>query len=146
MHSICRIAALLAAVTLLPVAHAGQSVYKWVDDEGVTHYTQQPPSNRDAQLVTPNTAIGPKQDSGQSSPGAQQSDASNGDSDAGDAPQNMTEFCNQVRERISMLEAEGPVSVRQSDDSLERLSDEERARQLEQGRRQLQEHCSDDGG
>ncbi len=58
----------------------------------------------------------------------------------------MTEFCNEVRERISTLEGEGPVSVRQPDDSLEQLSDEERARRLEQGRSQLQEHCSDRGG
>ncbi len=146
MHQICRIAALLAAVTLAPAVGASESIYKWVDDEGITHYAQQPPPDRDAQLVTPNTASSPAQDSGQSSRDAQQSEASAGEQnegDNGDAPQNMTEFCNQLRERIATLESGDPVSVRQADDTLERLSDDERAQQLERARGQLQQHCSD---
>lgn len=149
MHSICRIAALLAAAILMPAAQASESVYKWVDDEGVTHYSHQPPANRDAQLITPDGTIGPAPASEPSSQGSQQGDAASGeDEDEGgnEGPQNMTEFCNQVRERISTLDGEGPVSVRQPDDSLEQLSDEERAQRLEQARSQLQQHCSEASG
>lgn len=155
MHSICRIAALLAAVLLVPVVQASStSIYKWVDDEGVTHYTQQPPPNSDAQLITPNTAGPAQRDSGQSSRGAQQTDASadgqesesNGKGEGGNAPQNMTEFCDQLRERIATLESSNPVSVRQPDDTLKRLSDKERAQQLERARGQQQQHCSDNSG
>lgn len=146
MYSICRIAVLLAVAVLLPSAHAAQSVYKWVDDDGVTHYSQQPPPpGREVQLIDPNTSTDTQQASKPSSDSASggNADGSGTSSERGGGPKNMTEFCNQVRERIATLESSDPVSVRQPDDTLKRLSDEERAQQLERARGQLQQHCSD---
>lgn len=40
------IARILAAVLFLACADAGAALYKWVDEKGVTHYTEQPPPDR----------------------------------------------------------------------------------------------------
>lgn len=40
-----RVCALLVATLLVAGAHAG-GMYKWVDDDGVTHFSQSPPAKR----------------------------------------------------------------------------------------------------
>ena len=40
--------AAIAAALLLALPAAAQSLYKWVDEKGVTHYTQEPPPNGNA--------------------------------------------------------------------------------------------------
>ena len=44
-----RIAAALAAVAAL--AASGQAMYRWVDEKGVTHFSQHPPPDGKAQKV-----------------------------------------------------------------------------------------------
>ena len=40
------IARIVAAVLFLACADAGAALYKWVDEKGVTHYTEEPPPDR----------------------------------------------------------------------------------------------------
>ncbi len=42
---------------LLPLAAAAQ-VYKWVDEQGQTHYSQQPPVEQKSQQINPSTGGG----------------------------------------------------------------------------------------
>ena len=49
-----RILALALAGALLPAAAGSATageIYRWVDDEGVTHYTQHPPADRSAERL-----------------------------------------------------------------------------------------------
>jgi len=59
--------ALYAALVLTPSAHAGK-FYKWVDDQGVTHYTTTPPEDSPAVTVDVKTgerSTGAPEESGQ---------------------------------------------------------------------------------
>ena len=44
-------ARLLAALLVLASANAGAALYKWVDEKGVTHYTEEPPPDRKATKI-----------------------------------------------------------------------------------------------
>jgi hypothetical protein len=57
--SSCRLAiALLAAVGALTPAIAETTIHKWVDEKGVTHYSQDPPLRRKSETITIQTAPG----------------------------------------------------------------------------------------
>ena len=54
-----RMSAMLAAVLVgLADPAAGQQIYKWVDDKGVTQYTTTPPPGGKAQTIHPQPATG----------------------------------------------------------------------------------------
>lgn len=46
----CMIIAAMVALALGTTAHAAQ-IYKWVDDQGVTHFDAQPPAGRQTQQI-----------------------------------------------------------------------------------------------
>lgn len=50
--------ALLAAVCVLSPAFAETTIHKWVDERGVTHYSQDPPLRRKSETITIQTAPG----------------------------------------------------------------------------------------
>lgn len=50
MKTLARLAAVLAALALCAGAHA-QSMYKWVDEKGVTHYSSDPPPDGKGQKI-----------------------------------------------------------------------------------------------
>lgn len=60
---------LVLAIAVLVVPAAGAEVRKWVDENGVTHYGDHPPADRDSRSVTtyvgPSTGSGRKQLSGE---------------------------------------------------------------------------------
>jgi hypothetical protein len=45
------IRAVLLALALLPFAAVAQSIYKWVDEKGVTHFSESPPADGKATKV-----------------------------------------------------------------------------------------------
>lgn len=51
MHRPDTMAMLALLVLLAPPAVRGAEIYRWVDDEGGVHYSQQPPGDRDAERV-----------------------------------------------------------------------------------------------
>lgn len=48
--------ALLAAVCVLSPAFAETTIHKWVDEKGITHYSQDPPLRRKSETITIQTA------------------------------------------------------------------------------------------
>lgn len=46
---LCRVCLLLLTLTFLP---AQADIYKWLDDEELTNFTQQPPTDRHYELIT----------------------------------------------------------------------------------------------
>lgn len=147
MQSLCRIAALTTAMALAPAA-IGQPVYKWVDDNGVTHYAQQPPAHGEAQLIdpadSPRPPAEPQSDDDTAAADDASTDAASDDSDDSELPSNMSEYCQQMRERAETLAGDAPLQIRQDDGNLQKLSDEQRAERLEQTRSQIDQHCGDE--
>lgn len=144
MAPIARTTAL--AIALVIAAPATAQVYKWVDEDGVTHYTQQPPPGGDAQLIDPNvaqpSAAGPAGGGGDDTAAA---DEASGESsgDDGDS-QSMAEFCNQLRDEAQLLASDRPVKV-QSGDSVTDLTGDARQQRLQETRGQIEQYCGSQG-
>lgn len=145
MAPIARTTALvIALVVAAPVAAA--QVYKWVDEDGVTHYTQQPPPGGEAQVIDPNVAEpsaaapagGSGEDTAAAGDGSGESSGDDGDS------QSMAEFCNQLRDEAQLLASDRPVKV-QSGDRVTDLTGEARQQRLASTRSQIEQYCGDQG-
>lgn len=140
------LAMLLAAA---PPAQAQTRIYKWVDEDGVTHYTQQPPPEGEAEELDPETGTG----SGRSS----SADEGDGDADEGDGEddaraaaddgdgdtESVEEYCTRLRERVDTLAGDEPVRLRRDDDTIETLDDEAREARRTELEGQIAEHCED---
>jgi hypothetical protein len=134
---------LLAVAALLSMAPtAGMAeVYKWVDDDGVTHYSQQPPPEGTPTVITPTADAPSSAESAPDADAAEQDDGS-ADTEEGDGEQEtIADFCEELREREKVLEDDRPIRMKAEDGTLTDLDDEGRAQRLERVQNQLQEHC-----
>lgn len=114
---------LLALPLLVPVAEAART-YKWVDEDGVTHYTQYPPPDGEAQVVEP--SIGVPSGSDDADTQGSSSDSSGGDS-ADTGPKTVDAYCAQLREQLKLLNSDQGVRVKNDDGSLTALEGDARA-------------------
>lgn len=136
-------AAALVALTLA-AQPAGAEVYKWVDEEGVVHYSQQPPAEGESTVLEPKTAPPKPQQTTGGAP-----DEAGGDGEAETAAEaeqqqgagTIDEFCRQARADIQTLEAGGRVRVEEADGSLRYLGPEEQQQRLQQLQQQVANNC-----
>ncbi len=134
--------ALAGALALAPPVGAEQ-VYKWVDEKGVTHFSQTPPEARDAQKLEVRTAPAAPSP-GEAAPKAQAGP------DAAVKPQRTeaqikerAERCKNAHEALDKLNGEGPV-VRYSDKGEPiPIADEERPGLIEQVKKVIAQQCGD---
>lgn len=134
---------LLAVAALLSMAPAAgmAEVYKWVDDDGVTHYSQQPPPGGTPTVITPTADAPSSAENGPEADAAEQDDGS-ADTEDGDGEQEtIADFCEELREREKVLEGDRPIRMKAEDGTLTDLDDEGRAQRLERVQSQLQDHC-----
>ena len=137
----------LLLATASAIATEDKEIYRWVDEEGVVHYSYRPPMERKYAV----TAI---RQSAASAPVARQAapeqvtalDVSPGtrpqNRDASEmTPERLAELCRQASENIERIEPSNRVLVRGADGEIRRLDDDERLRWLEDSRRFLRENC-----
>ena len=121
-----RVALLLFALTLLApgaVLAAGK-LYKWTDENGVTHYTDEPPAGQQFETR-------PVQADPPAAPAAEI------------APAVESENCRRTRANVATLEKPGQVRMDiDGDGEAEPLSDLQRNEQLEIARRQVGVYCT----
>jgi hypothetical protein len=131
----CVVAAVAAAFMAAP---ASAEVFKWVDEQGVTHYSQQPPPEGAGTIIEPNPApAAPAASDDGGNKGGDQ-----GDADSNDDP-TLAEFCDQQRQRAELLASDRPVRLKGEGDKLTTLEGEKRQKQLKQTRDQIRNHCQD---
>lgn len=136
-----RLLAIAVLLSIIPVAGAAE-VYKWIDEDGVTHYSQQPPPEGAETVITPDSE---PQSAAEGSPDAAGEDGNGNADDAdGDGDQEtIADFCNELRDREDILESDRPIRIKAEDGTLTELDDEGRAQRLERIQGQLQDHCQD---
>lgn len=130
---------LLLALAVWSGGTLADRTYKWVDDDGVTHYSQYPPPDREAEIIDPDIGL----PSGTGGGEAETETAETGE-DAGaddDGPATMEAYCNQLREQEQMLASDRDVRVRREDGTLEPLEGDARAAKRAEIQQQLDEHC-----
>lgn len=135
----CLLAIALTAGIALPLTGAAQ-IYKWVDDAGVTHFSERPPKNTPATLIKPKT--------GHSEP-VFYGGASSASSEAGtEIPEGMVteaeyhqERCEVARQNLAALKNFGRVKVRRDDGEIHYLSEEEQQERVATNQQMANESC-----
>jgi len=142
---------LLAGLLLVAATPLYAAIYKWVDDNGVTHYTQQPPPGGDAIQINP--AVPPSSDQGtdnagsdaaaQGQDGTSPDDTNSESSSEDDSNRTMEAYCKELRNQAQLLASDRSVREKQSDGTLVKLEGKAREQRLAELRGQIEQHCSE---
>ncbi len=134
---------------------SAQQIYKWKDANGVTHFSQTPPTSSThytkMKLASePNVSSNPSTPAteGTSDQGDSRSapQAANSNESQRDTPSNRTELCKQLDSNITLLQGKQPVVTGGSGGKQEVMSDNAREQQLATARAQQAQYCSSKGG
>ncbi len=116
---------------------AGDKIYTWVDDKGVTHYGEQPPKNVTATLVHART--------GHSDPtplAEPQQKQSTGDMQAEQPTVTKDpDRCKAARENLNTLNSNSRIKMADKDGNLRYLTEEEKKQQYDQMNKAVEESC-----
>ncbi len=152
--------AFLASV-LLAFSHSGQtkdeSYYTWVDEDGVTNFSQRNPRHIDASYITRPQSFGIRNLPPQTGTGRGEMSGSKGDADG--TPNQDEELareeqavheeiarvrasnCSIGRRNLAKLQAYARIRVRDSDGTERVLTDEEKQQRTENAQQIIKENC-----
>lgn len=132
---------LIALLLLATVPVSADTIYRWTDDNGVTHFTAHPPRDRESTRV--NTRSGgrsvPVDTTRQSTHTPAEPEPAQSQAQA-DSPANE-EPCQIARQNLSTLEAGGRIRVDGGADGPRFLGQEERLERLEETRTFIADNC-----
>ncbi|WP_353405825.1 DUF4124 domain-containing protein [Pseudoteredinibacter isoporae] len=127
-------------------ALAAKKFYKWVDKDGVTHYSERPPRGQKAQVVTtyagrgtPATSAAPKADEEDSQETNKQEAAAQQSEPA--APTKNPRICQSARRNLDILERSNRVRLQDENGELKTLSNEEKEKQRRTAQQAVEQHC-----
>jgi hypothetical protein len=152
--TIC-VTALFATLALSSAtALAGETVYRWVDKDGVVHFGNRPEGHADAEIVDVETkpaATSPEASTEQPSvdetipqPTHAQKlrdERAQGRKAAAEEKREMEVLCKNNRERVATLEPVTRVMYEQEDGSVVRMDDNDRLEKLAESKAFLAENC-----
>lgn len=140
-------------------AVAGEDFYKWVDDKGVTHYSQSTPENmtkdRKVETVNVHTHIPVDSDAAIANLAKQRSDAQKArdDAAAGKSKDKQTEEasakqkelnkanCAQWKQELELLNGRARINEMDDKGNTKTLSDDEKKKRLEQTQKNIKQFC-----
>ncbi len=129
---------LLAAVQV-----QATQIYTWVDDNGVTHFSERPPKNVKASIIRPKT--GHSEPVNYDNPATTEaSPAPTAQARANPAPQAANrdpERCEQARKNLETLQNFGRIRIRADDGSFHYLTEEEREQRLQETQTVINQEC-----
>jgi len=144
-------ASALLALALGAGAAAAERVYKWVDEQGVTHYSQTPPAGvRATPLDVATGAPGGGEEGGDPleryrrvlSPPKKPEKAADGIDPAKEA-EARARNCKVARERLAVLTARSRILVLKPDGTSERLTEEQRQAEIKRMKAIIAANCED---
>ncbi|MGB9670441.1 MAG: DUF4124 domain-containing protein [Halothiobacillaceae bacterium] len=121
------------------------AIYKWVDEKGVTHYTEQPPASGKGQaiqprLTTPATPAVPPAGQPVEKPATATEQTPPREVMTMPAEQ-MAEQCQKARQRLQQLESSPRILYRGADGEMIRAPEEERQRMIDEERKRIELYC-----
>jgi hypothetical protein len=145
IQRILPICALLVAVTGPATA---QTYYKWTDDAGTVHVTEQPPANRDYETVDIDTGrlgnadvAAATETPADDASGARAAMPRRAEPD----PEELAARCEQARANLFWLQSKQRIRVEGDDGSQRYIDQEERQQMIDEAQALIDEWCSDDG-
>ncbi|MGH8118174.1 MAG: DUF4124 domain-containing protein [Rhodanobacteraceae bacterium] len=147
------LAAAVVGLGLLCMAElaAAQQIYKWKDPNGVTHFSQTPPTNgthyTKMQLTSgPEVSSNPPPSAGAASKpepaAAPQTQAAAAQATQPDTPANREQLCKQLGSNIAVLESKQPVVTGDASGKQSVMSDDAREQQLATAKAQQSQYCA----
>ena len=137
------VAALLACFSLF----AAPTIYKWTDDDGVVHYSEDPPADVDYQRVSTSVPAtsgsddsDADSDSGDSGEGEPDAQADQPEAQQGPDPEVVAERCEQARSNLQLLQ-ENTRLMTNDRGSERRLTREERQERIDNLQEFIDEWC-----
>ncbi|GAB1256319.1 DUF4124 domain-containing protein [Aurantivibrio plasticivorans] len=125
--------------------HAAQTFYKWIDEEGVTHYSAQKPHGQQADEVT---IRGGRQTSQSSSQASTPANTNNQKDSSPETTSNEEEFsrkdperCNWAKDNLATLQSYSRVRVKEDNGELRYLSDKEKQSKIRDIQKIIDEAC-----
>ncbi len=127
-------------------------IYKWVDEQGNVHYSQQPPTNTASEKMQVQQRA-PRDNSTYSRPGEQSknkdaaTDKSAETAKTEKKPETKAEkqrrlaACEQARKSLQTMESVGRIRAQDSNGELSYLSQDQKEERMRQSREMLSKHC-----
>ena len=138
---------------LLPLATQA-AIYKWVDEDGKVHYSQQKPQNIKTEKIKVNTRT-PENTSTYSKPSLKQKDT---DKQASDKPANTSkqnadkkpeksakeraDLCKQSRANLQTLASRGRIRQKDDQGNLSYMSEEQKQQRIKREQDRVKEYCN----
>lgn len=140
-----RILTILAlTLSLSPVVSQAEQIYRWVDDEGVTHFTAHPPKGRQSESVRTHTGHSEPVDYTSQYPGEEaeaEAESQTGDDNSRElSQQEVDQACQTARQNLETLERGGRITL-ETEDGSRRYLDEEEIRERAETARQIMENA-----
>lgn len=129
---------------LLSTLAGAETVYKWVDDEGVTHFTAHPPKNRKSDAMRTSTGRSEPIDYSKQFP---QEGSNNAQSNVAESPrgapsqEELDEACRRARENLKMIEEGRRIAVTDDNGEQRYLDQQEIDQRAEQARQIRDRAC-----
>ncbi len=149
-HFIRQIIFISTLMLLVSVCNAG--IYKWVDDEGNVHYSQQRPANTSSERMKVQQ-YAPKDTSSYKRPSFKSSDTQTAKSPKAeeDEPEEEKETraekkqrmadCEQIRNNLASMESRGRIRSKDADGNITYLSDKEKQARITKSKATLSKSC-----
>ncbi|MGY6553487.1 MAG: DUF4124 domain-containing protein [Wenzhouxiangella sp.] len=129
--SLARLVLFSLALAFASLAFANEVIFTWTDDEGVRHFSAQPPEGREYRvveaLISP-TAPEPQRTTPDTLPPAALMEISQAEPD----PDLVRERCEMARNNLDLLRQDRPALLRQDDGEEVAMDDEARRQMIEE--------------
>lgn len=145
---------LLASLTLsTTIVLAEETIYRWVDKDGVVHFSNRPEGHENAEIIDIKSerGTGPEADPEPSSPYDTNPEASYAKEQheervrarklAAEKQREMDVLCKNNRERVATLEPVTRVLYEQEDGSVIRMDDNDRLEKIAESKAFIAENC-----
>jgi hypothetical protein len=144
----------LACLVVLPFAAAAQQMYKWVDEKGVTHYTDSPPPSGNAQKIDiratpPSAPVAPpqsfqqkeEQTRGERVQKAQEAQKVSAEEARSNALKKGR--CIQARRQVQVLSIQRPLFNTNDKGEKVYIEDKDRQAEIDKWQAQIETYCAD---
>ena len=147
-------ALILAAGLVLATAAPAQKMYKWVDEKGVTHFSENPPADGtkattvEPRVTPPSGPVAPPKGTNTEAWRSQEADFRKRQVERGQREQAETreraeleQKCAEARKRLAFFEEHGTIYSRKDDGSKTYMSEAQREARINELRSDIREHC-----
>lgn len=143
MKSVLLCSLALAGLLMSTLAGA-DTVYKWVDDEGVTHFSAHPPKSRQSDQMRTQTGHSEPVDYSQRFRAEEEQPDTSNEATAnreGPSQQELDEACEAARENLAMIEGGRRIAVTDENGERRYLNQDEIDERAEQARQVRDRAC-----